>query len=1116
MSFSTICRRPVFMVSARVSTQLLKVMKLTILFLIVVCLHVSAAGYGQKGTITISGKDLPLEKVFSVIKKQTDYVCFYGYEVLKDAKPVSLSFKEADVQEVLKAALWGQGLDFSITGKTITIMKKPGETPAATGLSRMIKANGVVYNEAGQPLSGANVTVKETGRGTITNAKGEFVLSAPEISTLIVSFTGYATEEIKATEEKTVQVFMKIAKNELDKVVVQGYGSTTQRLATGSIVTVTAAQIERQPVMNALASLEGQVPGVVVTQNNGYASSPFKVEIRGRSVIDNGQPSDPLYIIDGVPLTVLNLTGANYATGSTGFAQVPGLPGPAGGQSPFFSINPQDIENITVLKDADATAIYGSRGANGVIIINTKSGKAGKTKLDISIDQGESEVTGRYKLLNTQQYLMMRREAFKNDGITPNAGNAYDLLIWDTTRNTNWQNAWWGGIGHETDAQLSLSGGDKQNTFRVGGSYHNQAGVLIHSGADKRGTVQFNYSHKSLDQRLELSLTSTYGYTSSNLISVAGSGLEAPNAPSIFTPNGALNWSGWQPVPDNLVGGALLKPYSDATGFLNSHLKIQYELAKGLVFSAQLGYNTMHNSQYFMNPIASQNPTHNPVGSANFGNSNSKSTIVEPNLEYSRIINKFKLNFLVGGSAHTVNMDVVEAQGTGFINDHLLGSVSNAPIKYGNDGFGEYKYAAVFGRVNANWENKYILNLSGRRDGSSRFGPGKQYGNFGAIGLAWIFTEESWFKNHLAILSFGKIRSSYGITGNDQIGDYGFLTQWSASQIIPYQGRTSYNPLHHANPNLQWESNKKLEIAGNLGFFKDRLTMELAWYQNRSGNQLVYEGLPIITGFTSVMTNLNATIQNSGWEMTLRGKIIDKKYFTWSMNFNIGANRNKLIAFPGLDQSPYAAIYSIGQSLSIIRLLHYTGVDPQTGQYTYQDKNHNGTIDYDPNIANNDLHNVDLAVKYEGGIATELVYKGVQLNIFANFRKSQAFNGLFRSPAGLLEQNNAVVVLNRWQKPGDQAKFARFTTQPQPSDNFYYASDVAYVDATFLRIRNISLSYTIPQNWINGSGLQNFMVYIRVQNPFVFTKYPGLDPEITNLGTMPLEKVIVGGIKIIF
>jgi len=1098
-------------------------MKLTIFFLIVVCLHVSAAGYGQNGTVTISGKDLSLEKVFSVIKKQTDYMCFYDYSVLKDARPVSLSFKDADVQEVLKAALWGQGLDFSITGKTITIMKRRVVVAVSVGPARTVKAVGIVYNEGGQPLSGANVTIKATGKGTITNAKGEFELPAvPEESPLVISFIGYAAQVVKVSDGKAIQVYLAVAKNELDKVVVQAYGSTTQRLSTSNIATVTGAEIERQPIMNPIQAIEGKAPGVVVTETNGYASSPVKIEIRGRSGINPNLPSEPLYIIDGVPLTVLpgtdangNSLGGNYASGSFGVTQN-GFPGPAGGQSPFFNLNPSDIDNISVLKDADATAIYGSRGANGVIVITTKKGKAGKTKFDFNVYTGASKVTQHYDLLNTQQYLAMRREAFKNDGLAPDAGSAYDLLVWDTTRYTDYQKLFWGGTGRTTDVETNLSGGDKLTTFRVSGSYHHETSILNYSGADQRGSVQFNLSHKSTNERLAISFTSLYSYTQSNLITVSSGVLLPPDAPPAFNDKGHINWSGW--LPDQGDPGSfsnLFQLYIAKTGFLNSDLKLSYELVKGLSLSTTLGYSTSHNSQSQTFPIISQDPANNPTGSSKFGNNNNSNAIVEPQLEYSTFISQGKLNVLAGGTQQVTSQDGDTLYGSGYVNDNFLNSISNAPIKSALDNFTKYKYAAFFGRINYNWKDKYIVNLSARRDGSSRFGPGKQYGNFGAVGLAWIFTEEPWLKKSLPFLSFGKLRGSYGITGSDLLGDYAFLTRWSGSSL-PYQGQPTYLPTQHANPGLQWEVNKKLEAALDLGFLHDRINMEVAWYRNRCGDQLVSEPLPIITGFNSVQANLPALVQNSGWEAVFRAKIVDKKDFDWSVNANAGFNHNKLVSFPNLALSPYYGSFEIGQPLNLVHLLHYIGVDPQTGKYTFQDRNKDGQIDRNDFGPLDDRYSKDLSVRVEGGFGTDMRYKNWQLYLFFHARKVMQASAIYNGSPGQIG-NQATQVLNHWQKPGDKALYARYTTQPDRSDNnFLYFSDGVYSDGSYIRLQNLSLSYDFPGSWIHKLNIQTFRIYVRGQNLFILTKYNGIDPSATTLGQLPPPKILTGGIQLNF
>jgi TonB-linked SusC/RagA family outer membrane protein len=1102
---------------AYVAKKILRVMKLCIILMTSLLMQISAA---TKAQITLSERNTPLETIIKSLKKQSGYDFFYnGYDV-KRALPITVNVVNVSIEAALKACFSGQNLTYSIEDRTVVI--------AALPLYLAQDLKGKIVNKEGVPLAGANIVNMRTRTGTISNMLGEFILKgALETDTLVISYIGYRSQTVPVKNRTSFQIIMEIAVNDLDKVVIQAYGTTTQRLNTGNIATVSSEQLERQPVMNVLAALQGQVAGLVVQQTSGHASAPFKIELRGRSGIDPSFPSDPLYIVDGVPLSTLNLGGGNYASGSKGFDQT-GM-SPAGGQSPFFSINPSDIESITVLKDADATAIYGSRGSNGVIIINTKTGKPGKTKLDVNVSQGASVATGQYKMLNTPQYIEMRREAFKNDqtkygaipsSTIPSPGNAYDLLYWDTNRYTDWQKFYYGGRGMATDVQLSISGGDIQNTFRLGGGYRDESNIFTKSGNDQRGSVQFNYNHKSINQRASLSFTSIYSFTRSDLQSesqqaITGNAWEAPNAPAVFDAEGNLNWAGWKPASFYLTSWSkLLQPYNAKTGLLNSQLTLKYVIFKGLEFSNQLGYSTVHGSQNLRNPIRSQNPEFSPKGSLTVGNSNIANFIIQPQLEYKTLLGKGTLNVLLGGSKQFIESDASTIIGLGYTNDNLLGAISGAPIKTASDGFSQYKYAAIYGRINYNWQNKYLLNVSGRRDGSSRFGPGKQFGNFGAVGAAWVFSEEKW-SQALAFLSFGKLRASYGITGRDQIGDYGYLSQWSTSFLDTYQGILPYLPFKHANPDLQWESTRKIEVALNLGFLKDQLSFEISAYRNRSGNQLVSAPLPYITGFAGVVENSPALVQNSGLEMLFTGKIMTNTDFSWTANFNIAYNWNKLLDFPNLKQSQYFSQYTIGQSLGIKPLFHYTGVDPLTGEYTYEDKNHDGYIsNYNPNGTDDLYRTMDMAVKFEGGFGTDFRYRKLQLNLFFNYRNYILPNSIYANSDNPIS-NQPIQVLDRWQKPGDQTRFPRFTTIYGQSDYLFKRSDGYYADASFIRLRNVSLSYDMPGKWLSKIGIREVKLYARGQNLFVITGYEGIDPEVLSAGTLPPTKSFTAGIKLV-
>jgi TonB-linked SusC/RagA family outer membrane protein len=1098
-------------------TKTLLVMKLTGIFLLATVLQVSARGTAQ--TVTYEAKGVPLSEAFAAIKQQTGYVFFYDVKDLEGARPVTVKLLDVPLRSALETILAGEPLVFDIQGNTVVITSKPlpPAIPSLDSLPRkLIKVQGAVYNESGEPLSGANVTIKESEKGTVTNARGEFDLGAiPVNSTVVFSYIGFEPQRMKVANASSLKIYLKTAKNELDKIVIQGYGTTTQRVQTGDIVTVSGVEIAKQPGMNPILALQGQVAGLDIVQQNGYGTAPVKVELRGRSFL--GQfPSDPLYIVDGVPLTVNEITGNVGYPVSSGFTQNGGIESPGNGQSPLASLNSDDIESVTVLKDADATSIYGSRGANGVILITTKKGKAGKAKFDLKAEQGETTITKFWQMLNTSQYLSVRREALKNDGLHATASNAYDLVVWDTTRSTDWQRALMGGMGHYTNAQGSLSGGDLHNTFRLAGGYKRTTYITTASGADQQGSVSMNLSHKSNSERFKMSMTAVYTVDQSNLASLPGRITFAPDAPAIFNAAGNLNYAGWNPIANQFSFAGLREPFTSNTNFLNANLVISGQLFHGLDAQVSLGYNNAQSKEQKLSPITAQNPASNPAGIAQFGSDNNRNWIVEPQLTYANFIGKGKIDAVAGASLQEATTEGQYIDAEGYTNDDLLRTISNAPTIDGSDNYGQYKYGGIFARANYNWENKYIINLSARRDGSSRFGPGKQFGNFEAAGAAWIFTEENWFKKQLGFLSFGKIKGSYGTTGSDLVSPYSYLTRWSSSGLLTYQNIAPLQPLQHANPYYQWQVNKKLEAGIDLGFAKDAVNLSFIYYRNRCGNQLVEFPTPQFTGFSYVEANSPADVQNSGEEVTLGAKIINSKNLVWSIHFNIGVNQNKLLAYPNFAQSPYAEDYVIGKPLNLARILHYTGVDPKTGQYTYEDRNHDGIISTNFG-ATDDRYIVNLAPKYFGGLGSDFNYKGLQLTLLFSFKKQIGVNAISQGDYPGRAYNQPVEILGKeWKYPGDKASVARFTTLPQQSDSYFHASDAGYTDASFIRLRNLSLSYSFPESTVKKMGFGQMAIFVRGENLFVITPYKGMDPETQNFGGLQPAKVFTAGISCTF
>ncbi|HTI93177.1 MAG TPA: SusC/RagA family TonB-linked outer membrane protein [Puia sp.] len=1108
-------------------------MRLTIVLLIIGCLHVNAKGFAQ--TVTLHRYNTPIESILTEIHRQTGYSFAYNMELLEKIPPVSLSVDHAPLQTTLDLLLNGQPLTYSFIDKTIVLREQtrpaPEKKDSITGTDPGQNLKGTVNNTHGQALAGASVMVKRTRKGTISGANGSFTIHDFKADDyLIVSYIGYKTKTLPLRDmiQSGGTIYLDEAEDKMDQAVIKAYGTTSQRLATGDIVRVSGEDIARQPVSNPLLALQGRVPGLVVSINTGYASSPVKLEIRGRNSLSSQFTSDPLYIIDGIPQTILEVGGfTTYQSGSTGILQN-GMISPAGGQSPYFGMNPNDIESIEVLKDADATAIYGSRGANGVILITTKKGHAVGTRLEASLQEGVNFVTRHWPLLNREQYLQMRREAFQNAGIAPTISNAPDLVLWDTTRYTDWQKELLGHTGQVLTANVGLSGGDEKNQFRINGAYNRSTEILTHSGSNQLISVQSNFSHHSADNKLTTNLDAGYNYTNINLTSTPLAISSPPNAPPVYNNKGGLNYAPWDSAGLGYLFpfAPMLMPYDSKTGTWKTSFVVSYVLMHGLVFTMTSGYNTTHNEVTSLTPIAAQDPALQPLGSGQFGTNDSHTWQLEPRLGYDGYISHGKLSALIGASKSSSVTNGISQYAVGFSNDQLLNSVTNAASVFNFQNYGQYKYAAIFASINYNWLNKYILNLNARRDGSSRFGPGRQYGSFGSVAAAWILTEEKWIKKALpSAISFVKLRSSYGTTGADDIGDYQYLSQWSnlgqsGLPMYSYGGINSLVSQHAVDQDYHWPTTRKLSTALELGFLKDRITLISDYYRNSSNDQLASLPTPVFSGFPTVVANWPANVVNDGWEFTLKAGIINGPKFNWSSSFNISFNRNRLVGYPNLDQSPYISIYKIGRSINTIYLYHYKGVDPATGTYQYEDANHDGQIgrsySTSPGTGTDDrVTSVDLSPRYTGGWSHNLSYKGWGLNLLFYFKKQKAQNGLVNGIPGNMVNQSLAVFRDHWQKPGDHAAYARFTPSGDQSDGNFMQSDGAYTDASFLRLSEIAVSYTLPATLAKKAGMQSCSIFVHTRNLFVITGYKGIDPEVTNFG-LPPSRNISGGLSLTF
>ncbi|HEX8023177.1 SusC/RagA family TonB-linked outer membrane protein [Mucilaginibacter sp.] len=1123
-------------------------MKLTIILIIAAVMQVSASSYAQQ--ITLNVKKAPLEKVLKEIRAQSGYDFLFDAKLIQNAKPVDIQLENAGIEEALKNCLKGQALSYTIDEHTVvireaekTLLDKVVDMVAdikdkAGKLVQPSIVVGKVSGSYGVPLSGATVMVKRTKLGTNTDIKGNYILKTAETTdTLVISFIGYKTTTVPINKRVIVDVNLQEATSGLDEVVVQAYGRTTQRLTTGNINRITAADIAKQPVTDPLLALEGRAPGVEITPQTGYDGGPVKVVIRGRQSINTNINSDPLYIIDGVPQTVLDLRPFDYKNNNRQRGQYSvGLGDPtvgySSGSSPLAAYNPSDIESVEILKDADATAIYGSRGANGVILITTKKGSPSNGDFSIDLAQGVRYTVAEWQQLNTPQYIAMRKEAFRNDGITPTAQNAADIFLLDNNRFTDWQKYAYGNTGNWTNLQASLSGGTAQTTYRLAGGYRASSDISTAKGRNPQGSFSSNLTTHSANQRFTLSFTTNYTFLVNNQISIAPVATLPPNAPSVYDAQGSLNFAEYDKVRISFPFSGLLQPYEGKTNTLNGSLNLNYTIFKGLVAKVNLGYNNTQKQQSQYQPLAAQDPLPGSPqkGSARVENAHTNNIIVEPQLEYNAVIGKGAINLLTGGTYQLNNTSSLQTIGTGYTTDDLLYSMAAAPVVQATDAKGQYKYAGVFARINYNWENKYILNLNGRRDGSSRFGENNRFGNFGSVGAAYIVTEEKWVRDFLPkVFSTIKLRGSYGTTGSDGVGDYQYLTQWAP--VSAGQSATSTNPkyngviplvsIQHANTDFHWQVNKKLEGALDLSFLDERISVEVAYYRDRCNNQLIQFPTADLTGFSTVTANSPANVQNDGWEFQANAQIINGKSFHWSASFNIGINKNKLLSYPNFQLSPYYTLMKIGRPLGEQYLYKFTGVDPLTGQYTYLDANHDGLVSavagVPPGTGMDDrVALINTTPQYSGGMGQRFSFKNLSLSLFFNYRKQLARNELASTAFGALGNVSLYKYNNRWQNPGDITSIARLTTTAKVSDINYTSSDAAYTDGSFIRLQNIALSYTLPVKIIRKIGLKALAINASAQNIFVITNYKGLDPEVNNFGSMPPTRTITWGLSASF
>ena len=956
--------------------------------------------------------------------------------------------------------------------------------------------SGKIVDDSKLPIPGATILVAGSPKLAITDNDGNYKITglASGTYTLTAKYIGYANLSLTATvgaANVVLDFSLKAESQGLDEVIVVGYGTQTRREVTGSIARVSGDKLTALPTPSFEASLQGRAAGVQVTQGSGLAGSGSVIRVRGIGSISAG--GDPLYVIDGIPVT-----SDPFLSGNRG----------AMNQNPLATLNANDIESVEILKDAGAAGIYGSRGANGVILVTTKRGKQGKPSINFSTKFGLSTYANKPDFVNGAEWLQLRQEAWTNDGNTGLASLPQGLT-WAQAQQNNTD--WFDLVtqtGKSNDQQLSFSQGtDKVKTY-LSANYGDNESFLKGNAYEKYG-VRANVDVKPTDY-LSVNINIGYNKGTNTRVQAAwdgGLGQAMSTALPIFpvfnsdgtywsngsNPARSINYMDWKSVDQRLLAGVALelKPFKNFTlkGIANmDNLRVTEDKFSPVELtqnSEGFGF-----ADRWDNKILNRNLT----GTANYDINIDKSKIT---ILAGAETQMFEQNGYPNGINGNANSPYAKDQNA--LEAAMLRMAGTNSLYYVN-GLNRTTFASLFGRINYSYDNKYYLQVLMRRDGSSKFGPNRKYGYFPAASAAWTISQENFLKDSKTISNL-KLRASYGITGNANIppGEYYAKFENNGS----YNGNPAVRPVNVENPDLHWEELKSMDAAIEFGFFNNRLSGELAYYNKRTTGVLINGGISPSTGFAGAYQNVGE-ILNEGVELSLNTININGKNFKWSTNFNISQNYNEVVSIGNLSADAIGGGTNdtriiLGKPVGTNFLVRYQGVDPTDGLPIWLDKDgyQTKTFSLDNRVAVGKV-----IPDYVGGLTNTFSFKGFELTTLFTFAiGGNIYDGSGKRQMGVVSDwNIRTDIGNRWQKPGDIADFPKLTMRPGNypglSSEWDYNSTMFLYDASFARLRELTLGYTLPATVSKKIGMRNTRLFATGMNLLTFTKYPGGDPEI--------------------
>lgn len=956
----------------------------------------------------------------------------------------------------------------------------------------------VISGEDNMTLPGVNVRVQGTSRGTVTDIDGSYSIAVANEETLVFSYIGFLSQEVSVVNQSTIDITLLPDAKTLGEVVVVGYGSVTRGDLTGNVASLKGSEIANVPVPTFQEAIQGRMSGVFVESSSGKVGEGVKIRVRGTSSISGG--NEPLYVIDGIPVT---------------------SSGTIGKSNPLADINFNDIESFEVLKDASAAAIYGARASNGVVLITTKSGTAGKTKFNVGIQRGVSTPTRKNEFLNAAQYVeLMRESGYNNDlanGLDPiNNPDDYedsDLEFvedrldryaghtdWrDGTVNTDWQEQAFNPDAGITNVNFSANGGNESTRFYFSTSYDKQDGIIIRNKFE-RISGRLNLDHKISDRfnigaNFSLARTETTRLPEDNQFNNPIQLVALAPITPIRDENGVLYDRPTTTYYNSLIDSENANWLTTSFRNINTIFG-EYIFNENLKFRSDFGVDVINqNDDRFFG-----SRTITGLGTNGFGSSRWERILNYNTNNYFTYSNTFEerhqLEVVGGMSFQKREEDYTQVDGQEFPLDALKTLESAAEIVEGTSTFTNSSFLSYFSRINYKLDNRYLMTLSARYDASSRFGENNRYGFFPAGSLGWILTEEA-FLHGKEGLSLLKLRTSFGITGNAEIGDFDHLGLYGPAS---YGLRPGLQPTQIKNPDLTWETTAQFNVGIEFGVFNDRITGELDYYDKRTSDLLLLLPLPGTSGFASFRQN-TGKMQNYGFEVVLNSANYADQNFSWNTSLNFARNINRVRELSeGQNSIPPSSSrflngIFIGESIGVFYGPRYAGVDPANGDALYYS---NEALTETTNDFNEAARMVvgDPNPDFIAGITNDITYKNIQLSfLFQGVFGNDIYEGGggFYAANGDWFDNSTAIQFNRWQNPGD------ITNIPQArlgECNGCNASSRYVSDGSYVRLKTLSLGYNLPSSLIEKMKINSARVYFMAQNLLTFTNYMGWDPEV--------------------